>query len=164
MKDITSQKFGKLTVIGLYEIRQYKSPRNMQTKPYWVCECECGEIKVVRGEHLSSGRTKSCGCAAKNNASKHGHASRMSNSPEYRAWVFMNNRVNSREPHKLKSYGDVGVDQRWSKFETFLSDMGEKPSTEHSLDRINPFMPYCVDNCRWASRSEQMQNTRRHYK
>lgn len=42
----------------------------------------------------------------------------------------------------------------------FLVDMGEKPSKKHSLDRIDVNGNYEPSNCRWATQSEQMRNTR----
>lgn len=29
---------------------------------YWLCKCRCGKIKSIRGDKISSGATKSCGC------------------------------------------------------------------------------------------------------
>lgn len=49
-------KFNKLTIID-------ESPRRAANGgKYWVCQCECGNIKEIRGDHLKSGHTKSCGC------------------------------------------------------------------------------------------------------
>lgn len=160
MRDLSGNKYGKYTVLSLDGVKRYPG----QTKAYWLCKCECGKEKSVRGEHLTSGRTKSCGCMAKNNALKHGHSKSAIGKPTYQAWLNLHARLRSKEPHKVKSYSDIGVDERWADYEVFLADMGYKPSPEHSLDRINPFLPYCADNCRWATRSEQMLNTRRHYK
>jgi hypothetical protein len=54
VKDLTGKVFGMLTVIS----------RESSRKPgtYWNCLCECGDVAVVRGDHLKDGRTKSCGC------------------------------------------------------------------------------------------------------
>ncbi len=49
-----SQRFGKLTVID-----QVKSRRNQK---YWLCLCDCGILKEIRGSHLRSGHSTSCGC------------------------------------------------------------------------------------------------------
>lgn len=160
MNDLHNRIFTNLKAVGVYEIKRYKSARNEQTKVYWVCECACGNTKIVRGEHLTSGRTISCGCLAKKNAVKHG----MFGTPEYRSWLYMRARLSSKEPHKLKYYGNTGQSDSWDSFIQFYEDMGKKPSPKHELDRIDPFLPYCKENCRWATRSEQMQNTRRHYK
>ena len=54
--DITGQKFGMLTVI-----RRVENDRYNQT--CWECKCDCGNKTIVKGMHLKSGRTKSCGCS-----------------------------------------------------------------------------------------------------
>lgn len=165
MNDLHDKTFTNLNVIGVYDIKRYKSPKNEQTKVYWVCECSCGATKIVRGEHLVAGKTISCGCLAKNNATKHGYArSRtIGYAPEYRAWLSMRSRIISPDKHHKKYYSDIGVSKSWDKFERFLADMGNKPTPKHELDRIDPFLPYCKENCRWATRSEQMLNTKRQY-
>jgi len=50
--DMTGDKYGKLKVLGF----AHANPRS------WLCECECGVQKVVRGDHLRGGLTQSCGC------------------------------------------------------------------------------------------------------
>lgn len=57
--DLTGEKYGLLTVIGLNETK--KAP-NGSTKSYWNCQCECGNIIVVNGNSLKQNNTKSCGC------------------------------------------------------------------------------------------------------
>ena len=57
--DLTGNSFGKLTVIG-----RGQRPNNSTDKHrYWLCQCECGNVVSVVGTSLTSGRTKSCGCA-----------------------------------------------------------------------------------------------------
>ncbi len=57
--DLTGQKFGRLTVIE--RERPYAYPIK------WICQCECGTIKSIKGASLASGRTKSCGCLKEQN-------------------------------------------------------------------------------------------------
>ena len=52
--DLTGQKFGRLTVI--------KRAENKGIQVCWLCKCECGNEKVVNGNGLRRGGTKSCGC------------------------------------------------------------------------------------------------------
>ena len=62
--EMVGQQFGKLTVIAKDE------ERSQQTKKtYWICQCECGNTKSVRGTSLRAGETKSCGCLQKQAAS-----------------------------------------------------------------------------------------------
>jgi hypothetical protein len=63
------------------------------------------------------------------------------------------------------TYKGVPVCDRWSTFENFLADMGERPPG-HTLDRIDNTKGYAPSNCRWATVSEQNRNQRRrrHYK
>ena len=63
LKDLTGEKFGRLTVIKRAESRG----RNT----YWLCSCECGCEKEVRSSHLGKS-TLSCGCLAKDKASSRG--------------------------------------------------------------------------------------------
>lgn len=57
VKDITGQRFGKLTVIAQDKLRT-----NEGNGTYWLCSCDCGQIKSIRRGNLISGNVKSCGC------------------------------------------------------------------------------------------------------
>lgn len=61
--DITGQVFGRLTVLRRVENDKY-------SRAVWECRCECGNIPTVSGKQLRSGKTKSCGCLCRENASK----------------------------------------------------------------------------------------------
>lgn len=52
--DLTGQKFGRLTVL--------KRGDNLGRDVAWICKCDCGNEKLIRGADLRSGKTKSCGC------------------------------------------------------------------------------------------------------
>lgn len=56
LKDLTGKKFGRLKVLKLTNIDD-----DFYTK-YYLCKCDCGKEVVVRGNHLTIGKTKSCGC------------------------------------------------------------------------------------------------------
>ena len=62
VKDLTGQKFGRLTVIECAGIKDRKVT--------WLCECECGKEIVVRSACLQRGNTRSCGCLQKELAEK----------------------------------------------------------------------------------------------
>lgn len=57
--DLTGQKFGRLTV--LYKDNQ----RITKSGSYWICKCECGNIKSVKSSSLRRGEIQSCGCLQK---------------------------------------------------------------------------------------------------
>lgn len=59
-KDLTGQKFGRLTVIRQAE--DYVNPNTNEKSSRWLCQCECGNQKIVRRGDLQSGKTLSCGC------------------------------------------------------------------------------------------------------
>jgi hypothetical protein len=87
-----------------------------------------------------------------------------SRTPEYNAWINMRRRcINASHP-QFKDYGGRGITvcDRWlHSFDSFLEDMGLRPSPKHSIDRVNNDGPYSPSNCRWATQRAQMQNTRR---
>lgn len=58
-RDLTSRRFGMLTVLShdRYEKGQH----------FWRCLCDCGRETIVRQQHLSSGKARSCGCLAEMN-------------------------------------------------------------------------------------------------
>ena len=139
----------------------------------WRCACSCGTAVVVTGKRLRSGNTRSCGClrreasrrrvvdlAVRNR--KHG----LSRSAEYKSWLSMLARCLDRRHVAYHRYGGRGVRvcPRWrgkDGLTNFVKDMGHRPSPRHTLDRFpDRDGDYEPGNCRWATKQEQMRNTR----
>jgi hypothetical protein len=80
-----------------------------------------------------------------------------------RAWAHMISRCHNENDKSFKNYGARGIQvcERWrNSFDTFFTDVGMRPGTGYSLDRINNDGNYEPSNCRWATVEEQHRNTR----
>jgi hypothetical protein len=81
----------------------------------------------------------------------------------YRIWEQMKQRCVDPNHVSYPRYGARGIEvcDEWrSSFEAFLADMGEPPTDQHSIDRIDNDGGYARGNCRWATRVEQQANKR----
>lgn len=148
------QRFGRLVVQGIVQ----RIGCNVRVRSL----CDCGASHVALLGNIVAGLTRSCGCLrveAAHDRITHGG----SNSPEYHIWAGMRQRCGDPGNPGFADYGGRGITvcERWQSFENFIADMGARPSPKHSIDRVNNDAGYSPENCRWATKSEQMRNTRR---
>jgi hypothetical protein len=161
--DMTGRRFGRLIAVEPDPEPQI-----------WRCVCDCGGQTRVRGARLRAGTTRSCGCLSREAASRmgknpeytamqqaavtrHGHTRGQVITPEYRLWEQAKRLCYNP---KFRGYAQVGgagisVCERWrGSFETFLADMGPRPTHKHTLTRHNLSRNFDPANCGWATQAE----------
>lgn len=148
---LAGKRFGELIV-------QHRSDlRGLGKNVLWVCKCSCGNEVLVRSDKLLSGRKVLCNLDGHNR--KRGAQGGLAKQypREYSSFSAMRHRCRQQ----LATYKNVLVCKRWDSFANFISDMGRKPTPEHSIDRYpNPWGNYEPSNCRWATTAEQCRNKR----
>ncbi len=168
-QNLVGQTFNRLHVVSIHH-------RNERGRAFYFCLCVCGKEKIIDGRSLKSGVTKSCGCLNVEKISrvnfKHGQSNK---SPEYAAWKNARNRCNNPHSPDYPGWGGRGIKMcsGWGNFESFLIDLGKKPSKIYSINRINNDgmyscgkCPECLTNgwplnCRWDIPKTQANNRRK---
>lgn len=133
------------------------SGRNKAGKDQWLCKCDCGKNKIVLGQSLRQGKTRSCGCLDIESKTKHG----LSRHPLYNVWHNMIRRCYDENNSRYSDYGGRGIKvfEPWHRLENFVVDIGERPLGA-TLDRIDVNQGYFPGNVRWATPKEQNLNKR----
>lgn len=159
-KDYSGQRFGRLVVLSRAE--------NLGRKVSFLCLCDCGNEKVISSNAFKCGTTISCGCwqvqTMREQPRRLQHGQSIGNgSPEYQTWSRIKSRCYDPNEIGYHRYGGRGITvcDRWlESFENFLSDMGERPSQNHSIDREDNDGNYEPSNCKWSTKKEQANNRR----
>lgn len=149
--DLTDLEVGRLKVIRFAGV---KGRRRL-----WLCRCKCGREKAIVASSLRCGKTLSCGCLRIEKVTTH----RLSYSAEYSAWKGIRRRCLNPKFRMYRWYGARGITicDRWrDSFENFIADVGHRPSSKHSIERIDNDGNYEPGNVKWATKKEQSRNRR----
>lgn len=135
---------------------------NKHGKRQFLCECLlCGNDKIILATHINTQRATSCGCDHYQKISEAKKTHGKAFSSEYNSWQHMKRRCTNENYHAYHRYGARGIKvcDRWlNSFENFYADMGDKPTPEHQLDRIDNDGNYEPNNCRWVTPKENSNN------
>ncbi|MET9138881.1 hypothetical protein [Streptomyces parvulus] len=156
--NLIGQTFDRLTVIA-------PAGHDRQGRRLWRCTCSCGaQEAVTTTDNLRRGRTRSCGCLAREGKANRVRTHGQHSTPLYETWCNIIRRTTNPKHTSYANYGGRGITvcPEWREsFEAFARDVGPTYQAGLSIDRIDVNGHYEPGNVRWATPTEQARNMRR---
>jgi hypothetical protein len=131
-----------------------------------VFQCSCGNKFKAAIVHIRNGNVKSCGCLRDTKIKQQGLKNKthgLRSHPLYPIWVAMIRRCEKTKDINYHRYGKRGIKvcERWHDINNFIEDMYPTYSHKLQIDRTNNNGNYEPSNCKWITRKENANNTRR---
>jgi hypothetical protein len=154
-------RYGYLVVLS--ELPMVFHKNNRWGKRSFLMKCDCGNEVTSLLTSLKEGHSKSCGCYRDEMTRLANKTHGDSGSVEFKTWLKSKERCYNENAKSYKDYGGRGIimsDEWLNSYETFLKDMGRRPTNKHSIERLNVNGNYEKSNCIWADKIQQANNTR----
>lgn len=159
--DLTGKRYGRLVVL--------KQAEPNKGRIAWLCQCDCGNQKIVITTALRRGLAKSCGCLRKETSAQKATKHLMCDSKLYDCYHNMKKRCYNKNCDHYKYYGaeSKGICDEWlgkdgfKRFAEWAMANGYKDGLQ--IDRIDYNLGYSPQNCRWVTSKENGRNKRNNH-
>lgn len=166
IKDLTGQKFNRLTVLELHHKKQRYDKKGIKNgfTYYYLCLCDCGNTKIVSKNNLVTSHVQSCGCLARETKSKIHLVHGKRKTRLYEIWKGIKQRCLNPNCIAYKNYGGRGItvcDEWLNDFKAFYDwAYANGYADKLTIDRIDVNKEYAPNNCKWIEMQEQARNKR----
>lgn len=144
--NLVGRCFGRLTVIK----------QSDDYKRCYICRCSCGKRTAVLRNDLRNGHVRSCGCLLKDIrrtcSLKHGKCRIRQRSPEYTAYHFARQACRASRSKYFPRFGGRGIQFKFDNFIDFYKHVGDRPSPEYRLERLDKDGDFEIGNLAWIPR------------